>query len=244
MAARRRVAGDASLYGDMMRSIDGGHTWGNWLRMLKLPLILTDTQLYAGAIAQFYQLSRTLEEALERHHSDAMIARVLALGLRVTPGYEADLQQLFGRDTWRETCARKSTTATKTYCNVLQNADPVELVAASFILYGALVVGGGKSTQRKVKKVFPACDHALFDVAEDMPKARRDFRELFATIGVDFPDRKDALTTQASRFMMLNNTVVSSVRCLPFWWWQAAAAAAAVTALAMAIKRRSITAVG
>ena len=37
---------------------------------------------------------------------------------------------------------------------------------ASFILYGALVIGGGKQTQAKVKRVFPNCEHVLFDVAE------------------------------------------------------------------------------
>jgi hypothetical protein len=39
-------------------------------------------------------------------------------------------------------------------------------LAASFILYGALVIGGGKQTQSKVRKVFPKYDHVLFDVAE------------------------------------------------------------------------------
>ncbi len=57
---------------------------------------------------------------------------------------------------------------------VLQSPEtgPVELVAASFILYGALVIGGGRATQKKVKKVFSSCSHRLFDVAEDM-KAKR-----------------------------------------------------------------------
>ena len=53
----------------------------------------------------------------------------------------------------------------------LDNAGPVELVGAAFILYGALVIGGGKNTQKRVKRVLPGCDHVLFDVADDMPAA-------------------------------------------------------------------------
>ncbi len=58
----------------------------------------------------------------------------------------------------------------------------LELIAAAFILYGALVVGGGKKTQEKVSRIYPDCEHALFDVREDddMLKARKAFRQLFS----------------------------------------------------------------
>eukprot|EP00927_Polykrikos_kofoidii_P080625 TRINITY_DN77523_c0_g1_i1.p1 TRINITY_DN77523_c0_g1~~TRINITY_DN77523_c0_g1_i1.p1 ORF type:complete len:242 (-),score=62.41 TRINITY_DN77523_c0_g1_i1:56-781(-) len=234
----RRVAGDETLYGDMMRAINTGHDWGDRMRMVKLPLILTDTLLYAGAISQFYRLTRTLEEMLEKNKDDVLVKRVLGLGLKLTPGYEADLQQLYGKDAWRSRSEVACTAATKAYCEQLQQADSTDLVAASFILYGALVVGGGKSTQRKVKKVFPACDHVLFDVAEDMLKVKKDFKELFAGIGKDFPERKEALCARAAHFMGLNNTVVLSVRCLPFWWWQAVAVTGVIAAVAVAARRR------
>ena len=37
-----------ALFGKMMLAIRGSHSFGNRVRMLKLPLILTDSQLYAG----------------------------------------------------------------------------------------------------------------------------------------------------------------------------------------------------
>ncbi len=42
------------------------------------------------------------------------------------------------------------------------------LVSASFIIYGALVVGGGRATQARVRNVFPDCEHRLYDVTVDM----------------------------------------------------------------------------
>mmetsp|Transcript_56543 Transcript_56543/g.112439 ORF Transcript_56543/g.112439 Transcript_56543/m.112439 type:complete len:262 (-) Transcript_56543:47-832(-) len=214
-----------ALYDRMMKAIHVGHAWGNKIRMLKLPLILTDTRLYAGAIAQFFELTRTLESRLLDSKEPLLVRVREGLSINATAGYEADLQELFGAS-WREEVARVRTAATTAYCKQLTEASIVELAAAAFILYGALVVGGGKATQKKVKKVFPSCEHKLFDVAEDMPKARREFKALFTALGKEWPEHADELTRQAARFMALNNTVVLSVRCLPHWWWRVTATVA------------------
>jgi len=226
-----------ALYTKMMRAINPGHTWGNRMRMLKLPLILTDAKLYGFAIAQFYELTQTLEHALDQFKEDPLVQHVLRLGLHVTPGYEADLQQLLGQD-WRKQSKLARTGSTMAYCEQLQRAGSIELVAASFILYGALVIGGGKATQKKVKKIFPSCSHSLFDVADDMSKIRRAFKECFNTIGEEYPEYAGDLAKQAARFMALNNTVVLSARCLPFWWPQAAVVCLSAVAVAVAIRLR------
>lgn len=225
-----------------MKAIRIGHDRGDKMRMLKLPLILTDSRLYAGAIAQFYALTKTLEEALRRRKDDPMVARVLSLGYSITSGYEADLKELLGPE-WQVLVDRARTPATTAYVTILENASSVELVAASFILYGALVIGGGKSTQKKVKRVFPKCEHTLFDVAEDMVKARRAFKVLFNDLEVDYPDQAEALVQQSARFMALNNSVVLSVRCLPFWWWQFVAVTASIGMVALALRWKSTRAV-
>lgn len=220
---------EGGLYGRMMGSIRMGHSLGNSLRMLKLPVILTDTQLYAGAIANFYWLTQTLEDRLQQHEREeaqGLVAEMRrTLTLRAAPGYEADLAELFGED-WKAQALRARTPATSTYCSVLESAGAVELVAAAFILYGALVVGGGKSTQRKVRKVFPGCEHKLFDLSDNMQELRKQFKETFNGLGSKYPEQENALVEQAARFMALNNTVVLSTRCLPFWWWKATAVVA------------------
>ena len=79
--------GGPPLYGRMMKAIASGHTFGNRVRMLKLPLIFAEEPLYAGAITQFFWLSETLEAQLEKHAADPMIAALKRdLGLCVTPG--------------------------------------------------------------------------------------------------------------------------------------------------------------
>ena len=130
-----------------------------------------------------------------------------------------------------EVAEKEKTGATAAYIEKLQNAGPVSLTAAAFILYGALVVGGGKMTQRKVRKVIPGCQHKLFDVAEDMATCRRDFKNTFTAIGKEFPEHFATLEAEAARFMALNNTVVLSVRC---WGWRASVIAGSVVACSAA----------
>ena len=109
--------------------------------------------------------------------------------------------------------------------SIIEEADAVTLVAAAFIVYGALVVGGGKMTQAKVRKVMPSCEHKLFDVADDMKEARRKFKHAFTAIGKEWPEHFETLEREAARFMALNNTVVISIRC---WGSRATTAALAV----------------
>lgn len=223
--------GGPPLYGRMMKAIHTGHTWGNRVRMVKLPLIFAELPLYAGAIAQFFWLTEALEAALARHEGHPMVQRVKELNLYLTLGYAADLEQMLGPK-WRAEAVRMRTAATASYCDTLAAAGPVELVAAAFILYGALVVGGGKMTQQKVKKVFPQCDHVLFDVAPDMKEVRAHFKNTFTAIGKEWPEHFDTLEQQAARYMALNNTVVFSVRC---WGSRATYFAAGVAAANIAL---------
>ena len=227
------------LYGRMMSAIHSGHSFGNGVRMLKLPLIFVEEALYAGAISQFYLLTRALEAALEKHQKDPMVAKVRKLGLVVTPGYESDLRELYGgADDWQERAESECTRATRDYVSIVEGSEPVDLVAAAFILYGALVVGGGKQTQAKVRKVFPGCTHALFDVGDDMKALRTEFKSTYTAIGKEWPEHFERLEAQAARFMSLNNTVVLSVKC---WGRRATAVAlgaAAVGVIVVAAFRR------
>lgn len=229
----------ANTFAKMMASIKSSHSIGNTIRMVKLPLILTNTRLYADAISQFYWLTKTLEECLEAKAEDGLLKSVRALKLKVTPGYESDLKELYGTEWLR--CARMArTSATESYCSRISNAPALELVAASFILYGALVIGGGKSTQEKVRRVFPSCKHKLFDVADDMKALRKQFRGVFNGIGASLDtSAEEKLIGHAAAYMKLNNTVILSVRCVSYWVWGGVALSAAlITAAAVRYYRR------
>ena len=109
------------------------------------------------------------------------------------------------------------TQATETYLQKLKNASETEICSAAFILYGALVVGGGKKTQMKVKRVVKNCDHILFDINDDMSVVRKDFKNTFNSLGEKYPEHSDAFIKSAEHFMTRNNQVVLSIRCLPMW---------------------------
>ena len=247
--ASAELEAERPLFARMMGAIHVKHTRGNRVGFVKLPLILTDKQLYGGAIAQFYFLTERLEARLREHASHPLVKHLLCeLDLKqIAPGYEADLAQIFGGDdeTWRAAAAATRTAATESYLAALDIAGPVELVGAAFILYGALVIGGGKNTQKRVKRVLPGCDHVLFDVADDMPAARRRFKNLFTQVtkehagkGPVAPEHGDALVAHAGRYMTRNNEVVLSVRCVPNWLYRVAAVSIAAVAVVAARRLR------
>merc|ERR1712224_262452 len=171
-------------------------------------------KLYAGAIANFYWLTLALEKALDRQEETEKSAKEpvitelrnqFASFLRTKNchlGYEADLKELLGEGNWKEVAEEARTPATDAYCAILSGSnDSLELAAAMFILYGALIIGGGKMTQRKVRKVFPACEHQLFDVVSDsttMVKARKGFKDAFNDLGKQHPEYCETLIEQAA----------------------------------------------
>lgn len=239
--AMESAISEGGLYGDMMQSIKKSHSIGNTIRMVKLPIIFTDPRLYAGAIANFYWLTAALEARLKAAESGSMLARLREhLPVGAAAGYEADLEQLLGEG-WKREAAAAESPATRAYVAELATAPPLSIAAAAFIIYGALVVGGGKATQKKVRRIFPSCEHRLFDVGPDgnIVKARKAFKQAFNDLGASVPSAERAeLVRESARFMALNNTVVISIRCLPFFTARAAVTCAAVVAAIGAILLR------
>ena len=50
---------------------------------------------------------------------------------------------------------------------------------------------------------------------------RKDFKACFNEIGQRHVGLQVELVKEAAQFMQLNNTVILSVRCVPFWWKKA-----------------------
>jgi len=213
----------------MMKNIHSRHERGNSVGFLKLPLIFTDPKLWAGAIGQFYVLTKTLED-IEGGEMLQFVRRSLS-HKPLAQGYASDLQQLLGTGWESEVMATMQTDATREYVEKMKRADDCSLCSAVFILYGALMIGGGKATQRKVKKI-PAlrhCDHVLFDV-EMSAKAR--FRSTFDALAEKWPGEIDKLAQEARNWMDMNNKVVISVKCTPWWAYHAVTAAVGLAGVA------------
>ena len=128
--------------------------------------------------------------------------------------------RLFGDD-WVSSTNTMKTSATEKYIKDIKDATDVEICSIAFILYGALVVGGGKATQRKAKKVIKSCDHALFDISDNMLQARKDFKETYRLLGEEYSNNFDDYVNYAQKYMGKNNEVVLSIRCTPTWWTSA-----------------------
>jgi len=231
-----------NLYEAMMKGIRSKHERGNAIRYFKLPMILLDSRLYGGAISQFYLLTLTMEAELDKKVAEGSeIITLLMDGLKlnkIAPGYEMDLKQLFGSDDWMTQVEKTKSSATENYISLIKNASEVELCSIAFILYGALVVGGGKSTQRKAKKVIKNCDHALFDISDNMLQTRKNFKHTFQDLGEKYCHRFDEFVSNAQRFMGKNNEVVLSIRCLPHWWVRVAGIIGTLAVGIVVAKRR------
>ncbi|GMI37039.1 hypothetical protein TrCOL_g7839 [Triparma columacea] len=203
----------------MMSSIRSRHSRGNMIGFLKLPLIFTSPTLYAGAIAQFYLLTLLLESGELKGEGPMFRKLKEDLALKpLAPGYASDLSDLLG-PSWSAKLQDLYLPVTLDYASQLKSSSDSSLCSALFILYGALVIGGGRSTQKRVKKV-PAlrgCGHVLFDVDEDMMKARGRFRKAFDELVRDNPEEEEKLVKEVVRWMGMNNKVVMGIKCTPTW---------------------------
>merc|ERR1719272_884916 len=128
-----------------MDTIRHSHTVGQALRTAALAAgVMTDATCYAELLSQFYVTTNVLEERLHsRKENSKVISQIAELGYHFKTGYEQDLKALVGDD-WKTIVSNEfMTEPAKKYIEQLQQANDVELVAASFILWGPLVIGGG-----------------------------------------------------------------------------------------------------
>ncbi|GMH64664.1 hypothetical protein TrRE_jg6727, partial [Triparma retinervis] len=204
----------------MMAAIRGPHDRGNLLGFLKLPLIFTSPHLYAGAISQFYILTSLIESGTLAGAGPMFDLVMSRMNLQpLSPGYESDLLDLLGPSWSSISLETMEIEATSSYASQLSSADDCSLCAALFVLYGALVVGGGKQTQRKARKVpmLRGCRHKLFDVDEDMMKARARFRSAFDELFEEYPEEREKLVGETRRWMDMNNRVIFGIECVRGW---------------------------
>lgn len=82
------------------------------------------------------------------------------------------MKELYGAEEWVAKAEAARTSATAAYVAELQTAVPVSLVAAAFIIYGALVVGGGKQTQLKARRQPPSRLARTLDASADNHPSR------------------------------------------------------------------------
>ena len=230
------------LFRGCMDVIRHSHSVGQSLRTAALAAgLMTDKNCYAELLDQFYLTTAALEVRLhERKDHSSAIAAIIKLGYAFTKGYEQDLLSLLGADNLSDvpSLAREiATEPARDYVRRISSCTDIELVAAAFILWGPLVIGGGAALKPRVRKSFgEEATHVFADVVGvGRGDRRKEFIHCMDEIGEGMGEEdKNQVVAAAGEFMQLNNDMMLAVKRSPWWskyvWGGVAVVAAAAAA--------------
>ena len=122
---------DSQFSDELRMKTKSAHDESDRLINLKLAVVLTDTKLWATAVAEFYFVFREIERCIDSHRDHSILAPfsiVVANALR-TPAFEQDLEFYLGTN-WRATL--KPSSCSVDYCNRIAQVsedNPILLIA-------------------------------------------------------------------------------------------------------------------
>jgi len=208
------------LFRACMDAIEQQHTIGQQLRGLALGAgLMTDSRCYAELLAQFYLCTREMECRLRDEACGDLVRQVAALAYHFTPDYEADLRHLIGED-WRARVEFMANVPTQQYMKRIQNANEPELVAAAFILWGPLVIGGGAALKPRVRKAFGAEATHVFEQVTGVGREKR--KKAFISVYDGLCSQgdealRDEVAIIAGELMQGNNDLMLACQQTPWW---------------------------
>lgn len=224
---------EGGLFRACMDEIEQDHSIGQKLRGVMLAAgLMTDAQCYAELLGQFYLCTEVLERRLYAAEAAkmALVRQVSALGYHFVEGYEEDLKHLLGDD-WKQKTHQQRTEPARRYMARLEEADQDELVAAAFILWGPMVIGGGAMLKPKVKKAFGADATHVFESVVGAGRADRQ-RAFIAVFDSICLGEHTKIVRAVGEFMKGNNDMMHAVRRSAWWVKYVYAGGIAVVALA------------
>ena len=145
------------------------------------------------------------------------------LKLQFSRGYELDLETLLGPGL-QQVLPSMQTSASKDYIAKLKGNDtdddgPV-LAAAAFVLWGPLIIGGGRSLESKISKAYgKGCTHVFQSICELDREAHDELKDRFAECFDNLPEMGiscEELLENARLFMNMNNKLMLSIKMEPF----------------------------
>lgn len=269
----RNQGREHGLFRACMDTIRSSHTLGQTLRTAALTAgLLTDVKCYAELLGQFYLVTDALEErmcelmrAAENDKTPLaatpkskllLVTKVKALGYSFSDAYARDFRVLLG-PCWLDILKTYWTTEpAERYMKRLQYASDAECVAAAFILYGPLIIGGGAMLKPRVERAFGAqATHVFADVTGSARGGRAARRREFINLYDTLLDEDDYKSTSASptghnatfttivqacgEFMELNNQMMMAVKQTP-WWKKYVTASMAVVVAALIWRFKSM----
>lgn len=215
-------------YRDMLVAITRGHSIGQKLRgAMFVAGLMQNRTCYTETVVQFYTVTAAFERQLERAPTGDGATRVRnqlqRLKMQFSGGYEEDLAELLGSD-WRTTVSKMQSAAAREYVKMIEahsvTDDGAVLAAAAFILWGPLVIGGGKSLERKIAKAYGKGVTHVFEPICKLSREEHDaLKDIFASVMDELPGegiQQEDMVEHAAKFMHMNNALMRSVNLKPW----------------------------
>ena len=225
------------LFRTCMSSIRSAHFTANKLRAaLVLMGVFTDVALYTHSLTMFYVVTRQVENKLFADEEFlatltpeeiCMLEKIKTMQFQFTTGYEKDLQVLYGKLhpnlSW-QMCVEKvvrSTPIVQEYQAHIKNMTKAsELAGAVFVLWGALIIGGGAMIQPKAKKLVGADAVNVFEsIIGPSREARRAlFIQTWDSLAENSSLAAHEVQESAKKCMEFNNDMMGKGSKANPWW--------------------------
>jgi len=226
---------EGGLYKACMKSIRSAHLRANRLRAaLVLAGLFTDKSVYRDVVTVFYFVTKELEKKLDAfslekqnkadEDSADICKKILSLGYRFTPQYEEDMEELWGEE-WKAIVDNyiRGVPAARSYVHLIRDemSNGRQLAGAAFVLWGALIIGGGAAAYPRVKAlVGPEATHLFEDVTGPGRERRK---QVFIRVWESLAAREANETSykEIVRYteicMQHNNDIFTSLQRNPWW---------------------------
>merc|ERR1719300_548844 len=101
---------------------------------------------------------------------------------------------------------------------ISQSGKPVKY-AAAFILFGALVIGGGAMMEPRVRKNFGCGDLYKYVIGPNRAGRREEFIEKFDAVASADQELFNKIVKEAEICMGYNNKMLSAMQRRPYWYY-------------------------
>ncbi|GKY93809.1 hypothetical protein MPSEU_000348100 [Mayamaea pseudoterrestris] len=214
------------LFRSSMKAIRRAHFQANRLRAgLVLAGLLTDKLLYRDVITLFYVVTRELEKKLDKYKdSDENCRKLLSMGYHFTEQYEQDMAALYSPESWKyevELASKKNPAAELYLDKIRTMTNGRQLAGAAFVLWGALIIGGGAAVQPRVEKLCGKEATHVFQnvIGPGRAQRRNNFIQLWDSLADQGSDEFHDIISEVQECMKCNNDIFMSVQRNP-WWFQ------------------------
>lgn len=243
---------DGGLFQACMKAIRSSHASGNRMRTgLVVAGMFTDVNMWREVVAIFYLVTQEMESKmyqLQEKNKDEICQKLLSLGYHFTPGYEKDLETLYGV-TWKQDVQTvlDENKQVQLYCEKVRHmTSGAQVAGAAFCLWGGLIIGGGAVAKVRVLKLCgPEATHMFESVTgpgrnERKTKWIQVWDSLATTPNNDDNTSGDfdTIVVNCQECMQHNNALLASIKKYPWWWKYLASGAAACTAVGVALLLR------